>query len=67
MIHLVDAADTSKSNWLRYINCPPTEDDENLSYLQKNGKVYYRTKYMIPAGKTAITDDSSCVQECSYM
>ena len=51
MIHLVDAADTSKSNWLRYINCPPTEDDENLSYLQKNGKVYYRTNYMIPKGK----------------
>ena len=50
---MVDAFEPSKSNWLRYINMPVREKDENLVAVGYNGEMYYQTTKSIPAGKSA--------------
>ncbi|CAF1016799.1 unnamed protein product [Adineta steineri] len=47
----IDASDPHRSNWLRYVNCPIGQNDENLTAIQFNGEVYYRTLRDINAGE----------------
>ncbi|CAF1399396.1 unnamed protein product, partial [Adineta steineri] len=47
----VDASDPHRSNWLRYVNSPIRKEDENLTAIQFNGEVYYRTLRNIKAGE----------------
>ncbi|CAF4302830.1 unnamed protein product, partial [Rotaria sp. Silwood2] len=47
----IDASDPSCSNWLRYVNCPTRQVDENLEPVQFNGELYYRTSRDIKAGE----------------
>ncbi|CAF0959152.1 unnamed protein product [Rotaria sordida] len=47
----IDASDPSRSNWLRYVNCPTRQVDENLVPVQFNGELYYRTSRDIKAGE----------------
>ena len=35
--HYIDAQDPSKSNWMRYVNCARTEDEQNLVAFQFKG------------------------------
>ena len=48
MTHYVDARDPSKSNWMRYVNCSPTEDQQNLSPFQYQGQVRTEEKITKP-------------------
>ena len=41
--HFVDAQDSSKSNWMRYVNCARNELEQNLVAFQYLGQIYYRT------------------------
>lgn len=41
--YMVDARPLEQSNWMRYVNCSPTEDQQNLVAFQRNGNVYFRT------------------------
>ncbi|XP_013791986.1 probable histone-lysine N-methyltransferase PRDM7, partial [Limulus polyphemus] len=41
--HFVNAKDTSKSNWLRYVNCACNEEQQNLVAFQYHGQIFYRT------------------------
>lgn len=50
MQYLVDAADASKSNWLRYINCAARKEDQNVDAVQYKGEMYYQVTRAIPAG-----------------
>ncbi|KAJ6654798.1 hypothetical protein lerEdw1_006487 [Lerista edwardsae] len=45
----VDASDDSKSNWMRYVACASTEDEQNLTVFQYRGSIYYRVCQTIPA------------------
>ena len=37
----MDASKTSASNWLRFINCARTEEEQNLYAYQHKGEIYY--------------------------
>ncbi|XP_061445480.1 E3 SUMO-protein ligase ZBED1-like isoform X2 [Rhineura floridana] len=45
----VNASDDSKSNWMRYVACASTEDEQNLTVFQYRGYIYYRVSQTIPA------------------
>ncbi|CAF0923232.1 unnamed protein product [Didymodactylos carnosus] len=47
----VDANDPRRSNWLRYVNCPNKQENENLMAVQFNGELYYKTLRDIEAGE----------------
>ncbi|CAF4952303.1 unnamed protein product [Rotaria sp. Silwood1] len=47
----IDASNPSHSNWLRYVNCPTRQVDENLIPVQFNGELYYQTSRDIKAGE----------------
>ena len=40
--HYVDAGDSSRSNWLRLVNCARFEQEQNLMAFQYKGQMYYR-------------------------
>ena len=40
--HYIDGKDEKYGNWMRYINCPRTEDEQNLIAFQYQGEIYYR-------------------------
>ncbi|KAG8183756.1 hypothetical protein JTE90_029336 [Oedothorax gibbosus] len=42
-VHFVEAAHTKESNWLRYINCAISEDQQNLVAFQYHKQIYYKT------------------------
>ncbi|KAG0424509.1 hypothetical protein HPB47_028273 [Ixodes persulcatus] len=48
--YLVDARPLSESNWMRYVNCAPSENSQNLVAFQHRGGVYYQTKGKIAPG-----------------
>ena len=48
--HWVDAADPARSNWLRYVNSPMTEDEANLDFVQFKDEIYYQVIDAIPEG-----------------
>lgn len=48
--HYIDGSQKNVSNWLRYINCPRTVDEENLYLFQFNDEIYYVTYECIKRG-----------------
>ncbi|XP_026748018.1 zinc finger protein 501-like isoform X2 [Trichoplusia ni] len=46
--HVIDAADSGRSNWLRYVNCARHWREQNLLAYQYQGELYYRTIKIIP-------------------
>ncbi|KAG9332280.1 hypothetical protein JZ751_015441 [Albula glossodonta] len=46
----VDASDESKANWMRYVACASSEEEQNLTVFQYHGRIYYRVSKPIPAG-----------------
>lgn len=47
---LLDARPLSVSNWMRYINCANTEEEQNLVAFQYKGAIYYRTYKPVAPG-----------------
>ena len=47
----MDGRDESKGNWMRFVNCSRSEDEQNLVSFQFRGKIYYRTYKPISPGK----------------
>lgn len=50
-IGYIDGVDPAKSNWLRYVNCPMTKDQENVRGIQQGYKIIYYTLRKIKAGE----------------
>ncbi|KAG0438735.1 hypothetical protein HPB47_016905 [Ixodes persulcatus] len=48
--YLVDARPLSESNWMRYVNCAPSKNSENLVAFQRRGGICYLTKGKIAPG-----------------
>ncbi|CAH0602434.1 unnamed protein product [Chrysodeixis includens] len=46
--HVVNAADSNRSNWMRYVNCARHWCEQNLLAYQYQGELYYRTIKTIP-------------------
>ncbi|XP_022830432.1 histone-lysine N-methyltransferase PRDM9-like [Spodoptera litura] len=46
--HVIDAADSNSSNWMRYVNCARHWKEQNLLAYQYKGQLYYRTIKIIP-------------------
>ena len=38
------------SNWMRFVNCAHSEDQQNLVSFQQGGEIYYRTCKTIDSG-----------------
>lgn len=49
--HFVDGHDECNSNWMRFVNCPRSEDEQDLVAFQYRGMIYYRTYKAISSGK----------------
>ena len=43
----VDAVDDTISNWMRYVNCPTSQEQCNLVSFQYQGQIYYKTTRLI--------------------
>lgn len=39
----MDGRRLDRSNWMRYVNCAPSEEQQNLVAFQYNGGIYYQT------------------------
>ncbi|XP_045178773.2 zinc finger protein 85-like isoform X2 [Mercenaria mercenaria] len=48
--HFVDAKDKVTANWMRYVNCAPSESEQNLVAFQFKGGIYYRSYKTISPG-----------------
>ena len=46
----VDASDEQSCNWMRFVNCAHSEDQQNLVSFQQGGEIYYRTCKAIDSG-----------------
>jgi hypothetical protein len=47
----IDAGDPTRSNWMRFVNCPRHKVEENLVAFQWRGKIFYMTVRDIPADR----------------
>lgn len=45
----MDARPLDKSNWMRYVNCAPSEAEQNVVAFERAGAIYYRTRKPIEA------------------
>ena len=41
--YCVDAVDETVSNWMRFVNCPTSEEQVNLAAFQFKNQIYYKT------------------------
>ena len=48
--YYVNGADVQHSNWMRYVNCSRTEDEQNLVAYQYRGEIFYRAYKDIQPG-----------------
>ncbi|CAF1122529.1 unnamed protein product [Adineta ricciae] len=51
MIYIIDGKDPNTSNWLRYINCPNTIEQQNLQPIQYDRNMFYKTIRTIRPGE----------------
>ena len=51
MSYYVNGADVQESNWMRYVNCSRTEEEQNLVAYQYRGEIFYRAYKDIQAGE----------------
>ena len=49
--YYVNGADIQESNWMRYVNCSRTEDEQNLVAYQYRGEIFYRAYKDIQPGE----------------
>ncbi|GFO29224.1 Zinc finger protein 724 [Plakobranchus ocellatus] len=40
--HFVDASDPKESNWMRFVNCARSEEEQCVTAYQHKGEIYYR-------------------------
>lgn len=43
MPYFIDGHDPTHANWMRFVNCARSEDEQNLLAFQFHGDIYYRT------------------------
>ena len=46
----IDGEDVKQSNWLRYVNCARTKQEQNCEAYQHRGCIYYKTLREITIG-----------------
>ena len=47
----IDGEDVKQSNWLRYVNCARTKQEQNCEAFQYRGQIYYKTLREITVGE----------------
>ncbi|KAG9350192.1 hypothetical protein JZ751_026545 [Albula glossodonta] len=47
----IDATRDTHSNWMRYVNCARSEEEQNLVAFQHRGRILYRSLRSIPPGQ----------------
>ena len=47
----IDGEDVKQSNWLRYVNCARTKQEQNCEAFQYKGHIYYKTLREITVGE----------------
>ena len=48
--HFIDASDPKESNWMRFVNCARSEEEQCVTAYQHQGEVYYRAHKDIHPG-----------------
>ncbi|CAF3149842.1 unnamed protein product [Rotaria sp. Silwood2] len=51
MIYIIDGCDPNNSNWMRYINCPNTVEQQNLQPIQYDRNMFYKAMRTIRPGE----------------
>ena len=49
--YYIDGEDVKQSNWLRYVNCARTKQEQNCEAFQYRGNIYYKTLREITIGE----------------
>ena len=52
--YYIDGEDVKQSNWLRYVNCARTKQEQNCEAYQYRGHIYYKTLREITVGQCNI-------------
>ncbi|KAK3594424.1 hypothetical protein CHS0354_000246 [Potamilus streckersoni] len=55
LLHVIDATDPSKGNWMRYVNCARYFEEQNIISVQQEDQVYYRAIKNIEPGEELLT------------
>ena len=55
LMHLVDGRDAFQSNWLRYVNCACSSEDQNIRAVQYDGNIYYMATKQVELGEELLT------------
>lgn len=55
LVHLVDGSDACQSNWLRYVNCARTSEEQNMRPVQYENNIYYMATRDIHPGEELLT------------
>ncbi|XP_077504757.1 uncharacterized protein LOC144114727 [Amblyomma americanum] len=50
-VFLVDGRPLDSSNWMRYVNCAASPQEQNLVAFTRHGNIYYRTPKAVGAGE----------------
>lgn len=48
--HYLDGKKPSESNWMRFVNCARSEDEQSVTAFQYQGNIYFRAHRHIFAG-----------------
>ena len=48
--HFIDAGDASSSNWMRFVNCARSKEEQNLLAFPYQEKIYYRSVTNVASG-----------------
>ncbi|KAL3861573.1 hypothetical protein ACJMK2_007599 [Sinanodonta woodiana] len=51
LLHVIDATDPSKGNWMRYVNCARYLEEQNMISVQQEDQVYYKAIKNIEPGE----------------
>ena len=55
IVYCIDGKDERYGNWMRYVNCSRSENEENLVAFQYHGKIYYRVyKDILPGSELLV-------------
>ncbi|KAL3862204.1 hypothetical protein ACJMK2_008191 [Sinanodonta woodiana] len=55
LLHVIDATDPSKGNWMRYVNCARYFEEQNIISVQQENQVYYKAIKNIEPGEELLT------------
>ena len=54
-MRLIDGSEASQSNWLRYVNCARTSEEQSMHPVQYENNIYYMAVRDVHPGEELLT------------